>query len=110
MVCIAAFLPLPLESLGSLFLLTLVTPKCVGRIPQKEVLGECWEGWDRSWGSSSPHCPKLGKRLAGHTGRWGWVNSNLVPSPSLGEVGCHLEVSTRGRLPWQHAAWQSLSL
>lgn len=31
-VCIAAFLPLSQESLGSLFLLTLVTPSCAGRI------------------------------------------------------------------------------
>lgn len=33
MVRIAAFLPLPQESLGSFFLLTLVTPNCAGRIP-----------------------------------------------------------------------------
>lgn len=33
MVCIAAFLPLSWESAGSLFLLTLVTPNCVGWIP-----------------------------------------------------------------------------
>lgn len=46
----------------------------------------------------------------GHSGRWGWVDSSLFPSPSLGEAGCHFEVNTRGRLPWQRAAWQSLSL
>lgn len=33
MLCIAAFLPLSQESLGSFFLLTLVTPNCAGRIP-----------------------------------------------------------------------------
>lgn len=39
MVCIAAFLPLSQESLGSFFLLTLVTPNCAGRIPLE---GDLW--------------------------------------------------------------------
>lgn len=92
------------------FLLTLVTPNCAGRIPLErgpwKVLGKLGK---RRWGSSSTRCPKLGtgKRLAGHTGA-GWTA--VLFHPHLGEAGCHLEMNTGGRLPWQQAAWQSLSL
>lgn len=63
MVCIAAFLPLSLESLGSLFLLTLLTANCAGRIPLERLQGAGKAGIGAG-DPAAPTAPNLGQEGA----------------------------------------------